>query len=132
MNIKEKLNKINDLKKEINEYFDGMLYERLVDMTDQYWTVFGEKGPGKYPSGEPQPFVRADDVGWSDENPLKNPDLDDCEPEHIYSEEVQSVVRKDKYTLVCIRTSTGNGKEDLVFDNSLEISEAKMNGYGDD
>ena len=124
MDVIEKLNEINRLKAEIDEYFDGHLYERLVDNTDVFWTLNGEvvqKEDTRYHGKAGDIF--ADDVGWSDENPHENPMLKD-EPylEHCYREEVRSVVRKKDYTLVTIRTCTGDGCEDLIFDNSKEIS----------
>ena len=52
--------------------------------------------------------------------------LMDPDRKHIYMEEVQSVVRKGEFTLVCIRTSTGDGCEDLIFDNSKEITQREL------
>lgn len=125
MNVKSILKKISDLESKLNDYFDGMIYEVIRDMTDQYWTVFNEHEE-KDENGKIKPFTRANSVGWSDSNPIKdNPD--DPDREHVYGDDVQSVVRKDKYTLICIRTSTGDGKEDLIFDNSKEITECDLN-----
>lgn len=128
MDVKDKLNQISQLKEELNEYFGGYLYEDLIDMTDEYWTVTDELPPGKFPDGTPQPFSRASYVGWSEESPLENPDIDEDDyKEHVYGDDVQSVLRKEDFTLICIYTSTGDGKQDLVFDNSKEIPESKLN-----
>lgn len=128
MDVKAKLSQISKLKSELNEYFDGLIYEDLEDMTDQYWTVQGEYGPGKYSNGSIQPFTRASYVGWSEESPLENPDIgEDEDREHVYGDEVQSVLRKKDFTLICIQTCTGDGKRDYIFDNSKEIPEDKLN-----
>lgn len=109
IDVKDTLNKISDLESELNKYFDNMIVNLVVDMTDQYWTLFGEYiYEGK---------TRANYVGWSAENPEGG--------EHIYSENVMFVLRKDKYTLVSIMASTG-GYEDLIFDNSKEIKESDL------
>ncbi len=122
MNIKEKLEKIDHFRSEINDYFDNMVTEMLVDMTSNYWTVFGE-----YKSNHnqllPESATKATDVGWSEESPMDSDDR-----EHVYREEVTFIVRKEHYTLVCIRTSTGHGGEDFVFSNSKEISEKELDG----
>jgi len=116
MNVKDTLRQIAALEAELGAYFDGLISEAIRDMTDQYWTLSGER-PAEMDEDN---FTRADDVGWSDSNPVEEfPDPDDRE--HIYREEVRSVVRKGEFTLVCIRTCTGDGCEDLIFDNSKEI-----------
>ena len=69
MNVKEKLRQIGVLESELNVYFDGLIYEVIRDMTDQYWTVFDEY-PEENEEGNTQPFTRASDVGWSDHNPV--------------------------------------------------------------
>ena len=123
--VKDTLQQIAVLESKLNEYFDGLIYEVIRDMTSEYWTLFGECPAEPDEDDNPRPFTRADGVGWSEHNVVEqNPDPD---REHIYSEEVQSVVRKDKYTLICVRTSTGDGCEDLIFDNSKEISESELN-----
>ena len=112
IDVKDTLKKISDLESELNKYFDNIIVNLVADMTDQYWTLFGEY----IYEGE----TRANDVGWSVENP------NDIEGgEHVYSENVRFVVRKDKYTLVSIMASTG-GYEDLIFDNSKEIKEGDL------
>ena len=128
VDLKKSLDKFNESKKEINQYFDGLIYDAIRDMTDEYWTLQGEYSAGNYDYGSPKPFARASSVGWSQESPLENPDIpEDDYREHVYGDEVQSVVRKEHFTLVTIHTSTGDGKEDLIFDNSKEIPENKLN-----
>lgn len=125
MDVKNTLKQITELEDKLNEYFDGLIYEVIQDMTTEYWTVFNEHEAEEDDEGNSRPFTRASDVGWSSYNPVEdNPDPD---REHVYLEEVQSVVRKGEFTLVCIRTSTGDGCEDLIFDNSKEITEKQLN-----
>jgi hypothetical protein len=119
MNIREKLQQISDLKADIDKYFDGNIYYDLVDLTDQYWTVFNER---KLESDHDNQYTRANDVGWSENNPM---DIEGPDREHLYQEEVRCVLRKGEFTLVCIRSNSGT-IEDLVFDNSKEIPERKL------
>lgn len=119
MNIKEKLRQLSALTQEVSEYFDGLVCYDITDFTDQYWTVFGER---KYKQDN-EPYIKADDVGWSHENPM---DINGPDREHIYSGYVRFVLRKPEFTLVCARLSDGT-IEDLIFDNSKEIPEDKLN-----
>lgn len=110
MDVKETLKQLADLESKLNKYFNGMIDEVVRDMTDEYWTLSGEY------KEKDAPYTRADSVGWSEEKP-PDPDW-----EHNYCEEVRYIVRKEDYTLICIRTSTGDGCEDLIFDNTKEVS----------
>lgn len=112
MNVKEKLNQLNSLTEKLDNYFNGMIYEKISDYTDEYWTLYGESID---PSEDK--FSRAESVGWSEESPLEN-----NYEEHVYGEDVECVVRKEDFTLVRIKSSTGDGCEDLIFDNSKEIN----------
>lgn len=128
INVKETLDQIFELEGKLNVYFGGMISEVIRDMTDQYWTVFSEATAEKNNDGSVQKFTRASDVGWSEESPLENTN-DDDDREHVYMEEVKFVVRKEDFTLVCIRTCTGDGCEDLIFDNSKEIKYEDLISY---
>ncbi len=108
MNIKEKLQQISNLKADIDKYFDGNICYDLVDLTDRYWTLFNEH--------------KLEDVRWSKNNPM---DIKDPYREHLYKKEVLSVLRKGKFTLVCVKANVGP-IEDLIFDNSKEIPESKL------
>ncbi len=116
MDIKEKLRQIDVLTSELNECFDGYVNYNLVDMTDQYWTVFKEH------TVQNEPYTKANEIGWSDENPM---DIEDPDREHNYQEDVRFIIRKDKFTLVCVRLQ--DGIEEFVLDNSKEIPERELN-----
>lgn len=117
MDVKETLRQLADLESKLNEYFNGMINEVVRDMTNEYWTLSGEYKEKDTPDYV-LPFTRADSVGWSEEQPPDDPDW-----EHVYCEDVRAVVRKEDYTLICIRTSTGDGCEDMIFDNTKEVKE---------
>lgn len=119
MNIKEKLQQLNALTKELGEYFDNLICNNITDFTDQYWTVFGER---KYKQDN-EPYIEADKVGWSHENPMN---INEPDREHIYLGIVRFVLRKSEFTLVCTRLPDGT-IEDLIFDNFKEIPEDKLN-----
>src|SRR5512138_758610 len=101
MNIKEKLQQISNLKADIDKYFDGNICYDLVDLTDQYWTLFNER---KLDTDHDNQYTKANDVGWSENNPMNTEDSD---REHLYQEEVLSVLRKGEFTLVCVRANGG-------------------------